>query len=423
MGGATSEIADDTTRVLLEAAYFTPDGHRPHLQAPRAANRGLGPLRTGLRPLGDRPGRRPLLRAAGRPPRWPRGSSTSAARCPGPLRSGCRSARVNGLLGTALDAEAVAHLLEPIGFAVPAVGGRPRRDRAHQPARRPPGTPRGGATSSKRWPGPSATRAIRRRQPSWPEPGRLTAHQRERRRVREVLCRPRGLRGVDADPDGRWRPRPHRAGAARRWRWPTRWSATSRCCGGRLLPGMLRALAYNADRRQGSVRLFEVGTVFSHPDEHGGGWSSGPGRAGRGRWSCRANARWWAVALGLDDDDARAAVAVWEVASAALRLRGVAVNATGVPRARAAPDPVGPAGGRRTRRGHRRGGRGRPRRGGGLRPGPAPGGLARRRPGPGRRDGPHPRGGPPGQPLPLLGHRPGLHRGRRGAGGHGGRAP
>ena len=34
-----------------------------------------------------------------------------------------------------------------------------------------------------------------------------------------------------------------------------------------LMPGLLGALAYNADRRQGSVRLYEVGVVFSHPDE------------------------------------------------------------------------------------------------------------------------------------------------------------
>ena len=36
-----------------------------------------------------------------------------------------------------------------------------------------------------------------------------------------------------------------------------------------MLPGLLRALAYNADRRQGDLRLFEMGTVFSHPDADG----------------------------------------------------------------------------------------------------------------------------------------------------------
>ena len=34
-----------------------------------------------------------------------------------------------------------------------------------------------------------------------------------------------------------------------------------------LLPGMLRALAFNADRRQGDTRLFEVGHVFPPPGD------------------------------------------------------------------------------------------------------------------------------------------------------------
>ena len=33
MGGASSEIDETTSRVLLEAAYFDPDGHRPDLEA------------------------------------------------------------------------------------------------------------------------------------------------------------------------------------------------------------------------------------------------------------------------------------------------------------------------------------------------------------------------------------------------------
>src|SRR6202035_4481214 len=34
-----------------------------------------------------------------------------------------------------------------------------------------------------------------------------------------------------------------------------------------LMPGLLGALSYNAGRRQPDIRLFEVGVVFSHPDE------------------------------------------------------------------------------------------------------------------------------------------------------------
>ncbi len=37
MGGASSEISDATTTVLLESAWFRPDGHRPHVEAPGPA--------------------------------------------------------------------------------------------------------------------------------------------------------------------------------------------------------------------------------------------------------------------------------------------------------------------------------------------------------------------------------------------------
>ena len=50
MGGASSEIGPRPSRVLLEAAYFVPDGHRPDLEAAGPAHRGLGPVRAGLRP-------------------------------------------------------------------------------------------------------------------------------------------------------------------------------------------------------------------------------------------------------------------------------------------------------------------------------------------------------------------------------------
>ena len=47
-----------------------------------------------------------------------------------------------------------------------------------------------------------------------------------------------------------------------------------------MLPGLLRALAHNVDRRQADLRLFEVGTVFCHPDEAAGP-AGGAGAAGR----------------------------------------------------------------------------------------------------------------------------------------------
>ena len=52
----------------------------------------------------------------------------------------------------------------------------------------------------------------------------------------------------------RWRPR---------GRSPTRCRRTSRCCGRRVLPGLIDAVAYNRRREQRDVRLFEIGARFS----------------------------------------------------------------------------------------------------------------------------------------------------------------
>ena len=58
MGGASSEIDAATTRVLLEAAYFVPMAIARTSKRLQPADRGLGPVRAGLRPGRHRPGRR-----------------------------------------------------------------------------------------------------------------------------------------------------------------------------------------------------------------------------------------------------------------------------------------------------------------------------------------------------------------------------
>ena len=65
MGGASSEIGPDDRRRAARGRLLRADGHRPHLEAARSAHRGLGPVRTGVRPRGHRPGGPTFLRAAG----------------------------------------------------------------------------------------------------------------------------------------------------------------------------------------------------------------------------------------------------------------------------------------------------------------------------------------------------------------------
>ena len=104
---------------------------------------------------------------------------------------------------------------------------------------------------------------ITRRTPSWPQPGRLTAYQRDRRLLKDVLC---GLGCQEV--------------------WTTTFVSESdqvtagfdppyvevtnplveaeRFLRSSMVPGLIRTVIYNADRRQGEVRLFEVGSVFRH---------------------------------------------------------------------------------------------------------------------------------------------------------------
>jgi phenylalanyl-tRNA synthetase beta chain len=104
-----------------------------------------------------------------------------------------------------------------------------------------------------------------------------------------------------------------------------------------LLPGMLRALAFNADRRQGETRLFEVGHVFPPP---------GPERVARALArtgeTVIAEREVLAMALARDGDDAHSAASAWYVLADAFGIEGVELVAPGADGADGA-DGAGPA--------------------------------------------------------------------------------
>ena len=164
-----------------------------------------------------------------------------------------------------------------------------------------------------------------RRQPSWPEPGGLTERQRDRRRVRDVWC---GLGATEA-----WTPTfVTEADHARMGLSGPSVAVTNPLVAEEsrlrrsMLPGLLRAVAYNADRRQGSVRLFEVGTVFTHPDAGGGRPVARAGAGGRGEAVLPGERELLSVVLAGAGDDAIAAVAGWRVLAEALRVDRRAVR-------------------------------------------------------------------------------------------------
>jgi phenylalanyl-tRNA synthetase beta chain len=90
-----------------------------------------------------------------------------------------------------------------------------------------------------------------------------------------------------------------------------------------LMPGLLGALAYNASRRQGGIRLFEVGVVFSHPDEGSPRVVERSGSGGSQAAQLPGERELLSAVFAYDEDDARSAAAAWNVLAEAFRLSGV----------------------------------------------------------------------------------------------------
>jgi phenylalanyl-tRNA synthetase beta chain len=265
MGGASSEISDATTTVLLEAAFFTP-------MAIARTSKRLG-LRTeasarferGVDPEGiDRAVARfcELL-----------GTGTVGADTVD-VREGLapreairvRTARVNALLGTDLTDDDIRRYLAPIGFVAVAVA-----EGVHDVT---PPTFRHDATLEvdviEEVARHHGYARITRTVPRSPAVGRLSDYQLDRRLVRSILVgagvdeaqTPSLIGPGDHERTGLGEHEPIVASDAM-----IQEESVLRTS---LLPGLLRALAFNAARRSPDVAFFEVGHVFHRPsaDRH-----------------------------------------------------------------------------------------------------------------------------------------------------------
>jgi phenylalanyl-tRNA synthetase beta chain len=121
MGAGDSEVSDTTTELLLESAYFTADGilltsKRLGLRTESSARfeRGVDPSGTAL--AADRAWELFSQIASGQPAV---GTLDAYPAPVEPIRVTLRTARVNEVLGTDLDTATIRGHLEPIGFAVP----------------------------------------------------------------------------------------------------------------------------------------------------------------------------------------------------------------------------------------------------------------------------------------------------------------
>ena len=171
-------------------------------------------------------------------------------------------------------------------------------------------------------------RRLPRRVPTWPQPGGLTPLQRSRRLLKDVLS---GLGASEGWTDTFVKEEAHAAvglqGPAVRVSNPL--DAEKPYLRRSLMPGLLDALARNAGRRQHEVRLYEVGVVFSHPDEGSPRTVERAGAGGTGIAVLPGERELLSAVFAWDGDDARQAVASWHVVADAFRVGHVRLVAPG----------------------------------------------------------------------------------------------
>jgi phenylalanyl-tRNA synthetase beta chain len=323
MGGASSEISDTTTEVLLEAAYFTP------MPIARTSRR-LG-LRTeasarferGCDPWGIEPSVRrfcellaesvPGLRVAD-------GLLDVRGEVPQPFIVSVPIARVHRQIGVELSAEEIARLIEPIGFVVMDEVGEERL-LIEVPSNRPDVRPEpfGVDDVIEEIARTFGYSNVPRHVPTWPQPGGLTSLQRSRRLAKDVLC---GLGASEGWTDSFVSAAAHSdvglTGPAVSVANPL--DAEKPYLRRTLMPGLLGALSYNASRRQPDVRLFEVGVVFSHPGEGSPRVVERAGAGGLEAAELPGERELLSAVFAEEEDDARLAVASWHVLADAFRL-------------------------------------------------------------------------------------------------------
>jgi phenylalanyl-tRNA synthetase beta chain len=317
MGGASSEIGASTTQVLLEAAYFVPmaiarTSKRLNLRTEASAR-----FERGCDPAGiDRAAARfceLLALTAGTGMRVAAGVIDVAGDVPTPETLTVRPSKVNALLGTEFTAGDIAELLAPLGIeSSPEPVGPDGAMRVVVPTYRPDirPDPMGEADIAEEVARTYGYVRITRHMPSWPQPGLLSAFQRDRRLLKSVLC--------DLGCSEAWTSTfvseadQRNSGVGPPYIEVTNPLVESeRFLRSSMMPGLLRAVVYNTERRQRDIRLFEVGSVFHRP-----AGSEADTEAGLPALTTER----LGVVFVAEGDDAWTAVATWRIVAEALGL-------------------------------------------------------------------------------------------------------
>jgi phenylalanyl-tRNA synthetase beta chain len=266
MGGASSEISPSTTTVLLEAAWFNSMAIARTSKRLGLRSEASARFERGVDPGGvDRAVARFVQLAAELAGARVAGAATflDETHLPAAQTVRLRTARVNEILGTDLTDAEVSGYLAPIGFVARVV--EPGVHDVDVPTFR-PDVNAGEINLIEEVARHHGYESIAKTLPASPRLGGLTPYQRERRTVRDVLA---GCGVSEAATSLLIGPGDHaRAGLAEDGiaadRPMLREESILRTS---LLPGLLRAVAFNAAHRNGDVALFEIGHVFRRPPQ------------------------------------------------------------------------------------------------------------------------------------------------------------
>ena len=322
MGGASTEIADTTTRVLVEAACFdamtiarSSKRHGLRTEASTRFERGVDPelaLRAVARLV-------EVLRASVPGLVWRSEPLDVRGVVTPPARVELRPGDVERALGAPIAEAEVRQSLEALGFSVEAgAGGGLVVD---APSSRP--DVREGAAGRadviEEIARLHSYRRLPRRTPTWATPGGLSDRQRLRRRLRTAV--------VDLGITEVWTPslvserqfaRTHRHAQPIRVTNPL--ASDSVVLRPTLVSGIAEAWARNRERGFVDLRLAELGVVFTHPGDVAEPRRSRGGVGGGAQLDLPTETERLTVLLGHHDDDATSAVALWTTLAGLLGL-------------------------------------------------------------------------------------------------------
>jgi len=329
MGGASSEISESTTDVLLEAAFFDPmtiarssKRHALRSEASNRFERGVDPhlaLRAAARFVA-------ILRESVPELQWLADPIDARGDVPLPPEVELRRGDIVRALGIDLADDEVNGILVGLGFAVTrressimVVPPTARLDVRHGAA--------GRADVIEEIARLYGYGRLPRRTPSWPEPGGLSERQLLRRRVRDVV--------VDLGAFEAWTPTlgsdvdfdlTH--SGVERVRVTNPLASDESVLRATMVTGLVKAWARNAERGTGDVVLAEIGAVFTHPAATSNPRTTKGGVGGSTALVLPSENERLTVVLGRDTDDARTAVAFWAALAGRLGLADVVVRTT-----------------------------------------------------------------------------------------------